>query len=87
MEDGPEDAQGIYEYGGQTYRLEEAASEVWSVYLDDIYLGVIRATEPVEGEPGPHYAAKSAGEEYEPDGEVTDDWRAALDFLISESTE
>lgn len=82
MEDGPEEAEGTYEYGGFTYRLQEAASEVWSVYLDDVYLGVVRSAEPVEDEPGPHYSAHLAGEESEPDGEVTEDWRAALEFLI-----
>ena len=64
MEDGPEDADGVYEYGGQTYRLEEAASEIWSVYLDNTYLGVLRVAEPEEDESGPLYTSRVAGEEH-----------------------
>ena len=87
MEDGPEDAEGVYEYGGQTYRLEEAASGIWSVYLDDTHLGVLRVAEPEADESGHHYTARVAGEEHDNDGEVMDDWRAALDLLIEISTE
>ena len=87
MEDGPGDADGVYEYGGHTYRLEEAASGIWSVYLDDTYLGVIRVPEPEDDESGPLYTSRVAGEEHEIDGEVMDDWQAALDLLIEISTE
>ena len=73
MEDGPGDAEGVYECAGQTYRLEEAASGIWSVYLDDTYLGVLRVAEPEEDESGPHYAARVAGEEHDIDGKVMDD--------------
>jgi len=87
MKDGPEDSEGVYEYGEQTYRLEEAASGIWSVYLDDTYLGVLRVPAPEEDESGPHYTARVAGEEHDNDGEVMDDWQAALDLLIEISTE
>lgn len=50
MEDGPDQVDGKYDFNGNTYRLEEAGSEVWSVYDGDTYLGVVRATEPAEGE-------------------------------------
>ena len=87
MEEGPGDAEGVYECAGQTYRLEEAASGIWSVYLDDTYLGVLRVPEPEEDESGPHYTARVASEEHDNDGEVMDDWQAALDLLIEISTE
>ena len=87
MEDGPGDAEGVYECAGQTYRLEEAASGIWSVYLDDTYLGVLRVPEPEEDESGHHYTARVAGEEHDNDGEVMDDWQAALDLSIEISTE
>ena len=87
MEDGPGDAEGVYECAGQTYRLEEAASGIWSVYLDDTYLGVLRVPEPEADESGHHYTARVAGEEHEIDGEVMDDWQAALDLSIEISTE
>jgi hypothetical protein len=87
MEDGPEEADGAYEYSGKTYRLDEADSEVWSVYDGDTYLGVVRVAGPVEGEPGPHYVAKLVGEEHDPDTDVTDDWRSALEWLLDQTSE
>ena len=51
MKDGPVDAEGVYECGEQTYRLGEAASGIWSVYLDDTYLGVLRVRSPKRTNP------------------------------------
>lgn len=87
MEDGPEAAEGSYEYAGVTYRLDERDSERWRV-SDPAgnYLGVLVTTYDVAGEPWPHYTCTLAGDEDTVNAATTDDWRAALDHLISEAT-
>jgi hypothetical protein len=40
MEDGPEFAEGSYEFGGTTCRLAEVESQVWRVYEGDTHLAV-----------------------------------------------
>jgi hypothetical protein len=84
MEDGPEFAEGAYEFDGKTYRLEERESEIWRVYDGDQYLGVVVREDPTSAEPWEHFAAKCPGEEDAP-AVFTDDWRAALEHLISAS--
>jgi hypothetical protein len=84
MEDGPEFAEGAYEFGRTTYRLAEVESQVWRVYDGDTYLGIVTETEPTASERWPHYTAKCDGEE-EADVPSTDDWRAALGHLIDAS--
>jgi hypothetical protein len=84
MEDGPEFAEGAYEFGRTTYRLAEVESQVWRVYDGDTYLGIFTETEPTASERWPHYTAKCDGEE-EADVPSTDDWRAALGHLIDAS--
>lgn len=81
MEDGPEFADGSYEVGGTTYRLAEVELQVWRVYHEDTYLGIVTESDPPGAERWPHYTAKCAGEE-ETDVPPTDDWRAALGHLI-----
>jgi hypothetical protein len=82
MEDGPEAAEGIYDYAGKTYRLEERDSEQWSVFDGDTYLGVVERADGVPSREGPVYVAHAAGEEKLPDVEPTDDWQLALEYLI-----
>jgi hypothetical protein len=85
MEDGPEAAEGVYEYAGKTYRLDERESEKWFVYEGEHYLGVVeQASGPVTRE-GPVYVAHAAGDEDLPDVEPTDDWHLALEYLIDNS--
>lgn len=81
MEDGPEFAEGTYEYGGKTYRLEERESERWRVYDGDIYLGQVVAVKGTQGT-GPEYTIDFAGEEDVYDEPATDDWRLVLEYLI-----
>ncbi|MBT2501676.1 hypothetical protein [Curtobacterium sp. ISL-83] len=81
MEDGPESAEGSYEYEGKSYRLAEVDSEQWRVYDGDTYLGVVVQTDATAAEPWMHYASKPPGYEGD-DLPTTDDWRAALRRLI-----
>lgn len=85
MEDGPEAAEGSYEYQGHAYRLEEVESEQWRVYVGDTYLGVVIQTDATSQEPWMHYASKQAGDE-DTAVPTTDDWHAALRHLIDAST-
>jgi hypothetical protein len=82
MDDGPESADGTYEYGAKTYRLEERESEVWSVYDGDRYLGIVERADTTPAREGPVYVAHAAGDEELPDIEPTDDWHLALEYLI-----
>jgi hypothetical protein len=87
MEDGPEAAEGSYEYAGVTYKLEERDSEQWRVTdSNGKYLGVLVTSYDVVDEPWPHYTCKIAGEEDTVSDATTDDWRSALDHLIVEAT-
>lgn len=80
MEDGPEAAEGHYDYAGKTYRLVEEESERWNVFADGVYLGVLAAA---DGErQGPLYTFDLAGEEGGRDEPATDDWRRGLETLI-----
>lgn len=82
MEDGPEAAEGTYEYAGRSYRLREEESEKWRVFDGDRYLGVVIA---VDGPDGPEYTLDFAGEEDKYDEPTTDDWRLVLEYLIDHS--
>jgi hypothetical protein len=84
MEDGPEEAEGSYDYVGQVYRLVEHDSEKWQVFLEDTYLGVLIATSGSR-ESGPEYTIDLAGEEGLVDEPATDDWRRALETLIDKT--
>ena len=84
MEDGPEFAEGSYEFGGKTYRLAEVESQVWRVYDGNTYLGIVTESDPTDSERWPHYTAKCVGEE-DTDVPATDDWREALGHLIDAS--
>ena len=87
MEDGPETAEGSYKFGEKTYRLEEAARAVWSVYDGERYLGIVAVAETAADDHGPQYVARPSGEENVTDFESTDDWRAALEHLIESTAE
>jgi hypothetical protein len=82
MEDGPEEAEGSYEYGGKTYRLEEQESEKWRVYDGDRYLGQVLSAGPPAPEAGFEYTIDLAGEEGKVDEPATDDWQRAMETLI-----
>lgn len=79
MEDGHEEAEGGYSYGGKMYRLDERESERWEVYDGERYLGVVWAKDSLEG---PLYSIDQAGEEGKVDEPFTDDWRRAVETLI-----
>jgi hypothetical protein len=81
MEDGPEEAEGRYEYGGKTYRLEEQESEKWRVYDGDRYLGQVLLVQS-QSEAGFQYTIDLATEEGKVDEPATDDWQRALETLI-----
>ncbi|TFW00189.1 hypothetical protein [Orlajensenia leifsoniae] len=83
--DGPEEAEGVYEYGGRVYRLEERDSERWTVTADDGQdVGVLVALAG-PGRNGPEYTIDLPGEEGRVGEPSTDDWRRALQTLIDES--
>jgi hypothetical protein len=81
VEDGPEGAEGTYEYAGRTYRIEERDSERWRLYDGDHYVGQVIAL-PGTRETAPKYTPDSAGEEDKYDEPATDDWRLVLESLI-----
>jgi len=86
MEDGPEAADGTYEFDGLTYTLEERESEVWSVRTPEgVYVGDVVAEEVI-GEAGPRYTVRFS-DDREPEAEYVEEWQAALEYLISESTD
>jgi hypothetical protein len=82
MEDGPESAEGRYEYGDKTYRLEERESETWSVFEGARLIGTLIATAAVD-ERGPLYTVR-LDHEGATVSESIDDWEAALDYLIDQ---
>jgi hypothetical protein len=84
MEDGPEGAEGTYEFGGKSYKLVERDSEKWQVYDGDHYLGQVVALQGTQ-ETGPLYTLDFAGEEDEYDEPATDDWRLVLEYLINKA--
>jgi hypothetical protein len=84
MEDGPEEAEGTYEYAGKAYKLVERDSEKWQVFDGDHYLGQVVAV-PGDDESGPQYTLDFAGEEDTYDEPATDDWRLVLEYLIDNS--
>ena len=79
MEDGPESLEGSYRYGDQRYRIEERESEQWWVYDGQVLRGILKAMPG--GRMGPMYTVKFA-EVSDFQDELTDDWRAALEYLI-----
>ncbi len=79
MEDGPENAEGSYDYAGKTYRLEERDSELWRVYEGDQYLGDVVAVTGISDPGGPTYLARRNGEAVRDGAPTTDDWRSALE--------
>jgi hypothetical protein len=84
MEDGPEDAEGSYDYAGQVYRLVEHTSERWQVFLGDDYLGELIASPGPSGS-GPEYTIQVRGDEELSGEPATDDWQRALQILIDNS--
>ena len=80
MKDGPEEANGTYEYAGRTFRLDERDSEEWRVFDAGIHLGTVRAM-PLVGTTGPQYTIDIAGD-VPIDEPATDDWRRAIEALI-----
>jgi hypothetical protein len=81
MEDGPEEAEGSYEYLGKVYRLAEIESERWSVFSGEKYQDVRVAVDGPAVEPWPHHSCVLAGDEASPGDATTDDWHAALELL------
>lgn len=85
MEDGPEAVEGKYKFDGLIYELEERDSEVWSVRTPEgVYLGDVVAEEVI-GESGPRYTVRFA-DDRDPEAEYVEEWQAALEYLIAEST-
>jgi hypothetical protein len=82
MEDGPEAAEGAYEYAGHRYRLTEHDSENWRVFDGDRYLGVVVA---VRGPDGPAYTLDFAGQDDKYNEPANEDWRLVLEYLIDNS--
>ena len=86
MDEGSDEVASDYEWEGKTYQLEESSTRRWSVYDGDLLLGTVVKVDPDDGpdeeEPWPHFHAQLPGEETEPAGELSDDWRAALENLL-----
>jgi hypothetical protein len=57
IEDGPESAEGRYEYGDKVYRLEERESETWSVFGGPRLIGTLITT-PAVDERSPLYTVR-----------------------------
>ena len=76
-----------YSYGGYTVRLTQVAGMPgqWRVESDDKYFGLVKTADPVNGEPGTHFATHFAGEEDIPPTTVDGDWTKAVRFLIDAS--
>jgi hypothetical protein len=84
MEDGPEAAEGTYQYGEKTYNLDERQSEVWTVLDGKLLLGTVRAL-PAVDDRGPLYAVDVPGET-ETEDVPTDDWNSAVEYIIDQSS-
>jgi hypothetical protein len=83
---GPEVAEGSYKYWGKTYRLEERDGQVWRVYDTDRYLGDLVAVTGVADKGGPTFLARYDGDDVMLEPPTTDNWRAALEYLIDRSS-
>ena len=84
MEDGPEEANGSYEYNGRHYRLDERESHQWRVFDDGVHIGTVIevSTTPEAGVLYTIEVADGAGREQE----TTDDWQRAIETLIDVAT-
>jgi len=84
MEDGPEDANGSYEYNGKSYRLDEGESHQWRVFDDGVHIGTVLEvlTSPDEGVLYGIEIADGQGREQE----TTDDWQRAIETVIDLAT-
>ena len=85
MEDGPEKANGSYEYAGRTFHLRENDRERWFVYDAGIHIGTLVAR-PGQQASVPEYSIDIADGYGVVDEAVTDDWRRALETLIDQAT-
>ena len=84
MEDGPELAEGSYEYNGKTYRLDERESERWRVLDDGVHIGSVIAVSRNETD-GVLYTIEVRGDSG-PQPDLTDDWARAIETLIDIAT-
>ena len=84
MDDGPEEANGRYEYNGKTYRLDERDSHEWRVFDDGVHIGTVveLSTTPATGVLYTIEVADGEGREEE----TTDDWTRAIETLIDIAT-
>lgn len=84
MEDGPEEANGSYEYNGKQYRLDERESHQWRVFDDGVHIGTVIevSTTPEAGVLYTIEVAGGAGREQE----TTDDWQRAIETLVDLAT-
>ncbi|GAA1439511.1 hypothetical protein [Leifsonia poae] len=73
-----------YAYGGYTVRLVPVpdARGTWRVENDERYFGLVTLADPVNGDPGVHFASRFPGEEDIPPTTVDSDWTKAVQFLI-----
>lgn len=80
MEDGPEEANGSYEYLGRKYRLEERDSHEWRVFDDGVHIGTVieLSTTPDSGVLYTIDVADGQGKQED----TTDDWQRAIETLI-----
>jgi hypothetical protein len=83
-EDGPEAAEGNYEFDGLVHELDEREIQVWSLRSPEgVYLGDVVAEEVI-GQAGSRYTVWFDDDD-EPEDEYVEEWMAALEYLISES--
>ena len=84
MEDGPEEANGTYEYNGKVFRLDERESHRWRVLDDGVHIGTVIevSTSPDAGVLYTVQVADGRG----PETETTDDWQRAIETLIDLAT-
>lgn len=85
MEDGPEGAEGRYDYAGKTYSLEERESEVWRVTDGERYVGDLVAHGGAHTEGGATYVPRLADAPRDEVLPAIDDWQAALEWMIDQS--
>jgi hypothetical protein len=73
-----------YSYGGFTVSIVPIAGTErrWRVSSEGVYFGQLAEADPVNGEPGTHFASHFPDEENIPPTTVDEDWMKAVRFLI-----
>ena len=85
MSDGPELADGTFEYHEKRYRVEEEEPERWFVYDGERHIGDIEHTADLAGRDASLYICHAADSTDRAEAEPMEGWRVALEYLIDHS--